>query len=184
MGANLDGEMRRQTIELISLMVEIDKKAERQELHSDEWRYRYKLERDLEKILAFEEKNWQQWCSAKWVLQGDANTRFFHGVANGRRTKCSTFSLETEEGDIYDPIELRKHIEGYYKVLFGSEERGSMRLHEEMWRECGSLSVEEAYSLIKPFSEAKIKKCSGGDELKLGPWSRWVICCLLQNSLG
>jgi hypothetical protein len=26
-----------------------------------------------------------------------------------------------------------------------------------MWRECGSLSVEEAYSLIKPFSEAKIK---------------------------
>jgi hypothetical protein len=36
MGANLDGEMRRQTIELISLMVEIDKKAERQELHSDE----------------------------------------------------------------------------------------------------------------------------------------------------
>jgi hypothetical protein len=65
MGADLDGEMRRQTIELISLMVEIDKKAERQELHSDEWRYRYKLERDLEKILAFEEKNWQLWCSAK-----------------------------------------------------------------------------------------------------------------------
>jgi hypothetical protein len=78
-------------------------------------------------------------------------------VANGRRRKCSIFSLETEEGDISDPTELRKHIEGYYKVLFGSEERGSMRLLEEMCRESGSLSVEEADSVLEPFSEAEIK---------------------------
>jgi hypothetical protein len=40
--------------------------------------------------------------------------------------------------------------------LFGSEERGSMRL-QEMWRDSGSLSLEEADSLIKPFFESKIK---------------------------
>jgi hypothetical protein len=39
-------------------MEEIDRKAERQELHSEEWRYIYKLERDLEEILAFEKKIW------------------------------------------------------------------------------------------------------------------------------
>jgi hypothetical protein len=59
---------------------------------------------------------------------------FFHGVANGRRRKCSILSLDIEEGGISEPVELRKHIEGYYKFLFGSEERGSMRLQEEMWR--------------------------------------------------
>jgi hypothetical protein len=78
-------------------------------------------------------------------------------VANGRRRKCSIFSLETEEGGISDPTELCKHIEGYYKVLFCSEERGSMRLHEEMWRESRSLSVEEADSVLEPFFEAEIK---------------------------
>jgi hypothetical protein len=56
MGANLDGEMRRQKAGLISLMEELDKKSKRQELHNEEWRYRYKLERDLEEIFAFEEK--------------------------------------------------------------------------------------------------------------------------------
>jgi hypothetical protein len=42
-------------------------------------------------------------------------------------------------------------------MLFGSEERGLMRLHEDMWGDSRSLSVEEADSLRKPFSEAEIK---------------------------
>jgi hypothetical protein len=85
------------------------------------------------------------------VLQGDANTKFFHGIANGRRRKYSIFSLEAEEWDISAPVELRKHIEEYYKRLFGSEERGEMRLHEDMWRDSRSLSTEEAEALVKPF---------------------------------
>jgi hypothetical protein len=50
-------------------------------------KYRYKLEREFEEILNFEEKNWQQRCKARWVLQGDANTKIFHGIVNGRRRK-------------------------------------------------------------------------------------------------
>jgi hypothetical protein len=42
-------------------------------------------------------------------------------------------------------------------MLFGSEEKGLMRLHEDMWGDSRSLSVEEANSLRKPFSEAEIK---------------------------
>jgi hypothetical protein len=92
-------------------------------LDSEEWKYRYKMERDLEEILAFEDKIWQQRCSARWVLQGDANTKFFYGIANGRRRKCFVFCLEVKEGEISDPVELRKHIEECYKTLFVSEER-------------------------------------------------------------
>jgi hypothetical protein len=32
-----------------------------------------------------------------------------------------------------------------------------MRLQEDMWIDFGSLSMEEAISLIEPFSESKIK---------------------------
>jgi hypothetical protein len=126
MGVNLDGVMRKHKEELGSIIEGLDRKAERRDLDSEEWKYRYKLERDLEEILAFEEKIWQQRCSAKWVLQGDSNTKFFHGIAKGRRRKCSIFSLDVEEGEISDPVELQKHIEEYYKRIFGSEETREM----------------------------------------------------------
>jgi hypothetical protein len=119
LGVNLDGEMRKQKVELGVIIEGIERKAESQELNSEEWKYIYKLERDQEEILAFEEKIWQQRCSAKWVLQGDANIKFFHGIVNGRRQKYYIFSLEVEEGEISDPVELRRHIEEYYKMLFG-----------------------------------------------------------------
>jgi hypothetical protein len=43
MGSNLDGEMRRQKANLVSQMEELDKKVDKQELHSEEWRYKYEL---------------------------------------------------------------------------------------------------------------------------------------------
>jgi hypothetical protein len=55
--------------------------------------------------------------------RGDANTGFFHSIANGRRRKCTIHSRKTEEGEISETTILRKHIEEYYKRLFGREER-------------------------------------------------------------
>jgi hypothetical protein len=61
---------------------------------------------------------------------GDSNSRFFHGIVNGR--KCNIFALEIEEGEISEPSELRKHIDEYYKKLFGREERGQIRLRDDI----------------------------------------------------
>jgi hypothetical protein len=97
------------------------------EIEGGEWKFRYKLERDLEEILTYEQNVWRK-SSEKWTLQGDGNTCFFHNVANGRRAKCTIFSLENDEGETSDMKDLCKHIEDYYKNLFGSEERGSIRL--------------------------------------------------------
>jgi hypothetical protein len=93
-----------------------------------EWKFRYKLERDLEEILTYEENAWQKRSGEKSTLQGDANTCFFHSVATGKRRKCTIFSLENCKGEISDMKDLRRHIEDCYKNLFGSEERFSIRL--------------------------------------------------------
>jgi hypothetical protein len=66
-------------------------------------------------------------------LRGDSNSGFCHGIANGRRRKCSIFTLETEGTEIFDPKELRVHIEGYYKQLFDREEMGEIKLKEDVW---------------------------------------------------
>jgi hypothetical protein len=57
MRANLDGVMKKQKEELGLIIEGLAQKAESQELSSEEWKYIYKLERGLEEILAFEEKN-------------------------------------------------------------------------------------------------------------------------------
>jgi hypothetical protein len=57
------------------------------------------------------------------------------------------FSLETEEG------EIREHIVGYYKQLFGKECRGALRLEEDFWVATRSLSEQETAGLVELFSE-------------------------------
>jgi hypothetical protein len=52
---------------------------------------------------------------------------------------------------------LRKHIEEYYKKLFGREERGELRLDRNFWETEGSLSEAEAATLVEPFIEKEIK---------------------------
>jgi hypothetical protein len=75
-------------------------------------------------------------------LEGDANTGFFHSVANGRRRKCIIEFLDTGRGRITEQRELVAHIEDFYKTLFGREERGSLRLGSSTWRDKGRLNSE------------------------------------------
>jgi hypothetical protein len=89
-------------------------------------------------------------------LHRGANIGFFHNIANGRR-KCYIESLETGEGGISKPSGLREHIDGYYKKLFGREERGGLRLEENFWGGEGELPGLEAENLVKTFSEQEIK---------------------------
>jgi hypothetical protein len=51
----------------------------------------------------------------------------------------------------------RKHIEEYYKKLFGREERGELRLERNFWESEGSLTEAEAAILVEPFTEKEIK---------------------------
>jgi hypothetical protein len=69
----------------------------------------------------------------KWLLQGDANIGYFHNKANGRKKKCTIFSLEDGDKTITGAQALREHIEGYYKCLFGPEEFRGMSVEEDFW---------------------------------------------------
>jgi protein subunit release factor B len=71
------------------------------------------------------------------ILEGDANTDFFHSVANGRRRKCKIEFLDTRRGRITEQREPVAHIEGFYKSLFGREERGTARLARSIWQDKG-----------------------------------------------
>ena len=76
-----------------------------------------------------EEEYWRQRSRVNWLLNGDANTAFFHAIANGRRRKCSITHLVSDQGIITEPLAIQEHVYGFYRDLLGDEgERGLLSL--------------------------------------------------------
>jgi hypothetical protein len=60
MGANMDGEMKREREMLLRKIKIMDNKAKLMGLSEEDWGERYKMEGQLEDIFAYEEQVWQQ----------------------------------------------------------------------------------------------------------------------------
>jgi len=95
---------------------------------------------------------WQVRGGERWLLEGDASTAFFHGVANKRKTKCLIRSLE-DNGDIVTEVgKLKDLITSFYKNLFGSKRQSNVRLHSDIWKQNSKITIKENEELTKPFS--------------------------------
>lgn len=108
-------------------------------------------------MYANEELIWQKRSGEQWVLKGDANTGYFHSIANGRKRRCRIEALEDGDRTITDQRELQLHIEQYYKNLFGNEVRNEIELHPNIWQNTGHLKTEESEALIAPFTIEEIE---------------------------
>ena len=70
----------------------------------------------MENIYQMEAIYWQQRGSDLWVLEGDANTQFFHQLANSRHRKNTIVSLETDLGEVSRQEDIMLHVTGFYKL--------------------------------------------------------------------
>jgi mannosylglycoprotein endo-beta-mannosidase len=95
----------------------------------------------LADLLREEELKWYQRAKAKNLLEGDANTKYFHLVANGKHRKSRIFRLEQEEGLIQGEKELRDYITKYYKELFGPSKSIPMSLDESRCDDIPQVSI-------------------------------------------
>jgi hypothetical protein len=91
-------------------------------------------------------------------LEGDSNTRYFHGIANGRHRKKRIQSLVQDEGLIEGHARLESYITNFYKGLFGSPEESSFTLDETQTDDIPQVSMEENGFLTAPYLEEEVKK--------------------------
>jgi mannosylglycoprotein endo-beta-mannosidase len=149
--------MKKRKQDLLLIIKNLDQRADRIGLVDTEWRRRYSLENELVEIYNKEEVMWQTRGGEKWLLEGDANTAYFHGIANGRKRKCQINSLE-DDGDIISGTEaLQLHITNFYKKLFGSEPQPKISLDADLWDEYSKVSEEDNNYLTKPFTLAELE---------------------------
>jgi hypothetical protein len=90
-------------------------------LTDQEINLKHYLKERLASLLREEELKWYERAKVKMLLEGDANTRFFHLVANGKHRKQHIYRLEDDQGVVVSVDNLKKHITNYYKNLFGTQ---------------------------------------------------------------
>jgi hypothetical protein len=129
------------------------------------------VEDRLEMIYQKEGIYWQQRSVEQWVLEGDANTAFFHSCANGRRRKTKIYTLEVERRVLCTQREISKHIVDFYKNLFGSNRNQGVHLELYFWNKEGKLGEEIRTVLEAKFSEKEVQLATEGMKIEsvLGP---------------
>jgi hypothetical protein len=155
---NKGREGKLQKLAVLAQIKEIDDKADSIGIDEDEWAFRYHLEEQLLEIYRVEEEYWRQRGRIRWLLQGDANTAYFHAVANGRRRKCNIASLVVEGRPISDKREIEEHIYSFYPNLMGASEPRCCRLGLEMWNSAPRASAEENEGLLRTLSENELER--------------------------
>jgi hypothetical protein len=107
------------------------KKAENDRLSDHEIDLKHCLKERLISLLREKEVKWYERVKVKTLLEGDANTRFFHLVANGKHHKQLICRLEDDNGVAISSDRLKCHITNYYKNLFGIPEQTEITFMED-----------------------------------------------------
>ena len=142
---------------MLNKLDELDKKAENSLLDESELNLKHVLNERLAEILREEELKWYQRSKVKHLLEGDANTKYYHLLANGRHRKTHIFQLEDGHTVIDGDAPLKQHITNYYKSLFGSPENSFIELDEHYVHDIPQVSELENEHLTDAFSESEVR---------------------------
>jgi hypothetical protein len=156
-GANLGRQECITKARLMARIQELDQQVDGQGLDEDGWALRYHLEEQMVQILSAEVEYWRQRGRQNWILKGDANTKYFHAFANGRRRKCATTCLNSEAGPVTDQHAIQRHIYDFYlALLMGTEEPKPISLDAQIWEENSIVSEEENADVMRSFTSQEL----------------------------
>jgi hypothetical protein len=84
---DVSGAYKKEKTTILNKLDELDKKAETATLNEFELKLKHVLNERLAEFLREEEFKWYQRAKVKHLLQGDANTKYYHLLDNGRHRK-------------------------------------------------------------------------------------------------
>jgi hypothetical protein len=155
---NVGAELRQKKGLLLTEIKNLDSRSDFEGLSAEEWLWWYALEDSLLEIYRGEEVFWRQRSCQNWLLRGDANTAYFHAIANGRRRKCSIPYLWDRNNLLEDAREISDHVYSFYKELFTAGPRSGISLSVNFWPVGAMVSDNENVELTRPFSPEEVRK--------------------------
>nr|XP_051220218.1 uncharacterized protein LOC127337707 [Lolium perenne] len=154
---NLGRDSKETKAALLAQITQLDAQADAAGLDEEGWAARYHLEEQLLHLYRVEEEYWKQRGRTHWTLHGDANTAYFHAVANGRRRKCHISKLNTSQGPITDQRLIQQHTYDFYRELLGTTTTRGCGLAPDTWAGRQRVSQTENDRLMLTFSEEELE---------------------------
>jgi mannosylglycoprotein endo-beta-mannosidase len=150
--------LKKEKLRLSSIIDSLEALAEVRSLSPQEIELKSQSNAQIASLLRKEELKWYQRSKAQFILEGDSNTRYFHGVANGRHRKKRIHSLVQDNGRIEGHEQLKAYVTNYYRNLFGAQEESSFSLNETQTDDIPHVSMEKNGFLTEPYSEKEVMK--------------------------
>jgi hypothetical protein len=149
------GDVDSRVKKIVEDIQELDIRGEIVGLSSNEVMLRKELFVDFWDLQKFKEANIFQKSRSKWLSQGDANSRFFHGCLLARRKRNAITALKDGEAWFESPSQIRNVAESFFTNHFMS--RISIRPNLD-GIPFPSLSLEDNLLLVAPFTLEEIHR--------------------------
>src|SRR3954462_2214519 len=146
------GILKKEKVRLCTIIDELDRAAETRVLTQQKIELKSQSNAEVARMLWEEELRWYQRSKSNFILKGDANTKYFQNVSNGRHRKKSIHSLNQDEGMIEGQEQLKAYITSYYKRLFGAPAEDIFSMDETQTEDITHVSNEENTFLNSPFT--------------------------------
>ncbi|GKV17695.1 hypothetical protein SLEP1_g28164 [Rubroshorea leprosula] len=156
------GDVEVQFQAAVDKVARIDMKNEVADLEGEEVAERQEGFHEMWDIMKKREILWKQKSRCSWAKLGDANTRFFHKVANGRKVHNNINGFACEGKWVEEPKEVKKEVVRYFSKMFDGE---SWQRPKPVEINFNQISKEKKEELERPFSveeiEEGLKSCEG-----------------------
>ncbi|KAE8681880.1 hypothetical protein F3Y22_tig00111300pilonHSYRG00005 [Hibiscus syriacus] len=100
---------------------DLEFKAQTEDLSQQDWGQLLQFRWTLWKFYRIEESIWFQKSRARWIKDGDRNTRFFYLTALNRSRRNEITSLKINGSVVTDPQSIKLHIATFFKESYSSK---------------------------------------------------------------
>ncbi|XP_075111250.1 uncharacterized protein LOC107797084 [Nicotiana tabacum] len=115
-----------------------------------------KVQAELIKCLALEEKYWQQKAGMTWFKEGDRNTKFFHAQVRGRRKRLQLKRIQKSRGTwIEEEQGIAEEAIKFYEEQF--TEVATLSSFDILERVPNLINTEQNAELIKQLTKEEVK---------------------------
>ncbi|GLT31256.1 hypothetical protein SLA2020_342000 [Shorea laevis] len=149
------GDMEAQYEQAVKQVEQVDMKNEEFELDEFEILQRQEGFQKIWDIMRKREVIWKQKSRSNWVRVGDANTRFFHRVANGRKAQNQIAGLLCDGNWVEEPTLIKNEVVNYFSKLFQGDKWNRPKPYGINFKK---ISTEEKQWLERPFSIEEIEE--------------------------
>lgn len=122
-------------------------------LLANELQERRKAQLDLWAWQRRRESYWAQLSRARWIREGDKNTRFFHTLASMRRRKNQIEKLVIEGVPITNPTDIKEEAVAYFQNAFKEEHKTRPTFEKLNFKQ---ISSDESEFLTAPFTHEEV----------------------------